>query len=135
MEMVATLGVIAVISGIAVSNLSVLERPLYSASNNLTHYFRLVRARAISQTRSIKVTSSGARRITAGSGKNCAVSSFTPEPSLTLQLDKDVSFGSSPWSICFNQRGLADSYVEFTISSGKTVKSVEIALGGGIRIR
>jgi prepilin-type N-terminal cleavage/methylation domain-containing protein len=135
LELVAVIGLIAVVSAIAVTNMRVLENPLVSASSNLSHYFRLVRARAISQTRSILVTAHSTHELTASAASNCSSTVFTPIDELDLDIGSDVYFSETGWSVCFTQRGLVDEAVLFTIQSGAGSKSVEIALGGGIRIR
>ncbi len=136
-EILVVVALVGILTMVAVSNIKVLENPLTNTSANLTHYFRLVRARALSQTRSIKVTPSGTQRLIAASATSCSAPSedFRNESSLTLDLDRQTQITDTSWSVCFNQRGLVHEYTAFTLSSGRSSKLVEIALGGGIRIR
>jgi len=134
-EVLVTLALFGVLCTVAISNLKVLESPLISASSNLTHFFRLVRVRAIAQTRAIKVTPSSTNYLTASTAANCSETSFTPLPELFLDIGEDVSISDTSWSVCFTQRGLVDDSVSFSMSSATGSKTVEVALGGGIRIQ
>ncbi len=133
-EILVSLILIGIFCKVAITNIRVLENPLTNASANLTHYFRLVRARAISQTRSIVISPSSTKRLTAKSALSCDATSFTAVNDLALDLDDDVQFGSTNWEVCFNQRGLADAYTKFSLKSTNNNKIVEIALGGGVKI-
>lgn len=124
-----------ILASVGVSNISILENPLASASANLTHHFRLVRSRAISQTRSIKVTPSSTTTLAAESAANCNETTFTPVTDLALDLGDEVHFGTTDWSACFTQRGLANEYVTFTVIGSGHTKTVQIALGGGVKIQ
>jgi prepilin-type N-terminal cleavage/methylation domain-containing protein len=134
MEILVAIAIFGILTASVVSNISILENPLINVSANLSHYIRLVRARAISQTRSIKITPVSNRLLTAASAQNCDEVSFDAEPDLTLDLGDDVTLASTSWTACFTQRGLADDYVTFSLATAEATKVVEIALGGGIRI-
>ena len=134
-EVVAVLGLLSVFSLIAISNIKILENPITSASSLISHHFRLVRGRAISQTRSIRVKPSGTKQLIAEFAQNCSSETFTPLPELTLTLDNDVSLSGTTWSVCFTQRGLVDDAVNFTITSRAASRRVDVALGGGVRVR
>ena len=134
-ELLVSLGLFGLLCLVALSNLNVLENPLVSSTASLSHYFRLVRVRAIAQTRSIKVTPDSATRLSASTAANCSATTFTPLSDLTFDLGDDVSLGSIDWSGCFNQRGLANQSVLFTLQSASGSNSVEVALGGGVEIQ
>jgi Tfp pilus assembly protein FimT len=134
-ELLFVLGLFGILCTVAVSNITVLENPLASASSNLTHYIRLVRSRSISQTRSIKISPGSANTLQAESAKSCADTTFSPVSDLSLDLGNKVAFGSTSWTACFTQRGLADAYTTFTLTSAGQTKTVQIALGGGVKIQ
>jgi prepilin-type N-terminal cleavage/methylation domain-containing protein len=134
-ELLAVLALFGILCTVAVSNITVLENPLASASANLTHYFRLVRSRAISQTRSIRITPNTSNTLIAESATSCSDSTFSPINDLSLDLGTKVRFGSTNWSACFTQRGLAHAYTTFTVTSSGNTKTVQIALGGGVKIQ
>ncbi len=134
-ELIITLGLFGLLCMVAVSNIKVLENPLVSAAANLSQYFRLVRVRAIAQTRSIIVEPTSQHRLTASAAANCTSETLTPIDELELDIGDDVSLGSTDWSVCFTQRGLVHAAALFTLSSETGIRTVEIALGGGVQIR
>lgn len=135
MDMLTTLGILSVLALIPLSNIRELESPIDDASFQLGHYLRLVRSRAISQTLSIIVTPESSSRLTAASAENCLSEEPVAINDLTLNFPDGAYLGSTGWSVCFNQRGLSDANLSFTLTNddGDT-KDVEIALGGGVRI-
>lgn len=135
MELVVTLAVFGIISAIALSNIKVLESPIVTTSANLSHFFRLVRVSAIAQTRSIKVVPTTTHHLATSTATSCADENFTDLPELSFDLEDEVSLDDTNWVACFTQRGQADEYVSFTISTSSASRTVEIALGGGVQIQ
>lgn len=135
LELITVLGLFGIICLVAASNLKVLENPLVSGAANLSHYLRLVRVRAIAQTKSITVSASSTHRLIASSAANCDAATTTPLSDLILELDDEVSISPIDWEVCFTQRGLVQDAVQFTLSSDSGVRTVEIALGGGVEIQ
>jgi len=134
-ELLITMSLFGLLCGVAVSNLRVLENPLVSSSANLAHYLRLVRVRAVAQTRSIKVHPTSVHHIIAESGASCTGNTFTPISNLTLNLGNDVALSSIDWSVCYTPRGLVNDSAIFQIGSNTGTRTVEIALGGGVKIQ
>ncbi|MCB0322204.1 MAG: prepilin-type N-terminal cleavage/methylation domain-containing protein [Bdellovibrionales bacterium] len=134
-ELLVTIALIAILSAGAVSNLKELDDPLSDASFTVTHYLRLVRARAISQTSFIEVVPGSTTTIAASSSDSCT-GVMTPIEGLTVNLPRGSQLTATDWSACFTPRGLSDANVLFTIrdTDGRT-RSVEIALGGGVQIQ
>lgn len=134
-ELLVAVTLFGIVCTLAIANLRPLENPLVSASANLSHHFRLVRVRAIAQTRSIRIAPSSNSSISASTAANCSAETFTPITELSLDLGDDVYFGDVGWSACFNQRGLVHESVSFPLESESGTRTVEIALGGGVRIK
>jgi prepilin-type N-terminal cleavage/methylation domain-containing protein len=134
-EMIVTLGIIAILSATAVSNLKELDDPLADASFTVTHYLRLVRARGISQTIFVTVQPTSTTAISASSSDSCT-SALTLIPELNVTLPRGASLSDTSWSACFTPRGLSENNVTFQINDtdGRS-RTVEIALGGGVRIQ
>jgi len=120
---------------VAASNIRVLENPLVSASANLTHYFRLVRVRAIAQTKSIIITPATNHSFTAASAASCTAETTTPVSDLSYDIGDDVSITPTDWTLCFTQRGLVHQAVLFSLHSQTGVRTIEVALGGGVEIQ
>lgn len=134
-EMIVTLGLMAVITGIAISNIKALENPLADASFQMSHYIRLVRARAISRTTSVIIQPSSPSEVIAFSSDSCNGEMAQIEE-LTLRFPEGATLSDTDWTVCINQRGLSDTNIIFELQNqeGK-VRSIELALGGGVRIR
>lgn len=131
-ELMVVVAVSSLLIASGVSNLKELESPLNDASFATVHYLKLARATAISRTKAVVVTRSSSSRLTSAEADNCA-SSQTDIDSLILDLPGGATFTSSGWTICFTQRGFAESAVSFPITAGSDSKTIQIALGGGIR--
>ena len=133
-ELLVALALLGVLCTVAVTNIHTLENPLVSTSSNMSHYFRLVRVRAIAQTRSIRIAPGSAYHLEAGTASNCEAETFEPLSELDFDLDEDVRLGSTDWSVCFTQRGLVHQAVAFVLTGDNGSRTVEIALGGGVNI-
>lgn len=134
LELIVTMALIALLSAVAISNIKILENPLANASFNISHYMRLIRSRAISQTTTITVIPSSSAVISAYSADSCESEDLTEIPDLQLELEDDVHLSSTDWSVCFNQRGLASEHITFDFYTSTATKTVQIALGGGVKI-
>ena len=133
-NLLVTMGLIAVLSTTAIANLREMHNPLSDASFSVEHFLRLARSRALSQTEAIQVSPSSAATFVASSSDSCT-GIMTPVANLSLTLPSGASLADTSWSICFTQRGLADANTTFDLlGSNANVKSVSIALGGGIKI-
>lgn len=135
LEVLVSVALIAVLMTVMMTNINTLENPLISSSSNLSHYFRLVRVRAIAQTRSILITPQSSRTLGAASAKNCDEETFTTMDDSSFELDPGVTLSSTDWEICFTQRGLVQQAVTFDITADNGTRTVEVALGGGVRIQ
>ena len=133
LELLAGLLLIGIISSTAISNLNALKNPLTNTGHLVSHYLRLVRSRAISQTLAIEVSPESNSRLVAKSTSSCS-GSMSPIDDLSLDFQDGVTLEDTDWTVCFNQRGLADSYITFTIESAQGSKTIQVALGGGVKI-
>jgi len=134
LELVATVGLIAIIAGIAVSNLKEMSNPLANASVSMEHFLRLARARAIANTEAIKIAPQSATRIVAFTSDSCS-GTMTPLADLSLDLPPGSSLNETVWTVCYSQRGLADNNIFFRlIDLDGQMKTVHVALGGGTKI-
>lgn len=133
-EMLAVLGVISILGATAILNIKVLYNPIANASFEVNHYLKLVRSKAISQTRIIKISPISFTKLSAQTGDSCNTASTTIN-NLSLELPNNTSFQNISWSLCFNQRGLSQSNTTFSITDiDSKIKTIEVALGGGVRI-
>lgn len=137
-QMLTTLGLLSILSLIAVSNVKSLRNPLANASFEISHFLRLVRSRAISQTLAITVTATSPTHITTASAASCYDEETTTDQVSNLQLDlpNGAQLSNTEWSVCFSQRGMANEHVIFDLESeGGRTRTIEVALGGGVKVQ
>ena len=133
-ELLVVLFIISLMSATVVSNIKEINRPLTDASFEITHFLRLSRSRAISQTLYMKVSPLSLYKLVVASGSSCAAATTTVND-LSLTLPNDTSLTSTSWSVCFTPRGLVNETVSFDIIDEESHrKTVQIALGGGVQI-
>lgn len=134
-EMLVTLGLMALLSTIAISNYKELENPVADASYQVSRFIRLARSRAISQTIAIVIEPSSTTEIVAFSSDACD-GDLTEINDLSMIFPDGARLSNTEWSTCFNQRGLSDTNLIFQIQDeGGKSRSIEIALGGGVQIQ
>ncbi len=135
MEVLVAITFIAILSYAAVSNIKSLENPLADASFQVSHFLRLARSRAISQTIAIQLSPSSSTGIAASSSDSCS-GTMTPMDDLSLTLPDGAFFVDTAWTACFTQRGLADDNIVFDLQNQQgSTRTIELALGGGVQIR
>lgn len=134
-ELLVIFALIGILSFTAVSNINTLKNPLADASFAATHFLRLARSRAMSQTTFIQVSPSGTRRLITSRSDSCS-GTMTPIADFFLDLPNGSQLADTQWAACFTPRGLAAANIEFQIQNdeGKT-RTIEIALGGGSKIK
>lgn len=132
LDVVVSIGLIAVLSTLAVTQLKELDNPVKNASSGIIGYFKQVRARAISTTSAYSVSATSSGRIEAVYGKSCETT-VTPDPKLILDLPTGAAISDISWSICFNGRGLPDSNIQITVSGESETRTLEVFLGGGVK--
>lgn len=128
------MAVASAIMGIAAFNLKDLNDPLDNGSSELAAYFKQIRSRSISTTSAYRVAPVSPTEIRAGFADNCAAGSFTNDTKMSLTLPTGADLASTGWFICYSGRGLPDVNQLVTINHGAETKSVEVFLGGGVRI-
>lgn len=132
LDVVVTLGLLAVLSTVAVNQLKALDNPVKNASSSIIGYFKQVRARAISTTSVYSVSADSSNRIIAAYGNSCA-NAITPDPKLILDLPNGAHMADTAWTICFSARGLPDSNIQIVVSGDGESRTLEVFLGGGVK--
>ncbi|MCI5064794.1 GspH/FimT family pseudopilin [bacterium] len=134
-EMIATVGLVTILSTIAISNFKELENPVVDASYQVSRFIRLARSRAISQTIAIVIQPDSTTELVAFSSDDCN-GTLTSLGDLSMTLPDGALLSDTEWSTCFTQRGLSDTNVTFQIQDvdGKS-RTIEIALGGGVQVQ
>ena len=135
-ELLTVLGLIAVLSAIAVMNLKEFDDPLQNAIHQLTGFLKQVRAEAISSTSAYTILPSGSARLITKKGKLCSDPSPVFDTRVVLDLPTGAHLADTEWTLCFDSRGLPDANLEIDLSDAAAgLKTIEIMLGGAVRIK
>ncbi len=134
-EFIVALSLIAIVSGAVVSNMRILDDPLTNASFAVEHFLRLTRGQAMSRTISVVVQPASSLRLEASYADSCREDAvLTPVSDLFVEMPRGANLVDTEWSVCFTQRGFADTPVSFDIQrEDGELRTIEIALGGGSR--
>lgn len=134
LEVLVVFSVIGILLGVALYGIQGTKNPLSNAVFSIEQFIRLARAKAISGTQSVKISPASDTTLQASAGKSCT-GELTDLSNLRLTLPKETALGDTSWSICFNARGIADTSISFTVvGPNSSIKTVNIALGGGVKI-
>lgn len=134
LELVAALGLLAVLSYVAVNKLKELDNPLKNSAAELEGFIKQVRARAISTTSAYTIQAVSSQFIRTTYADSCVDTTQTTDWSLTLRLPNGAKLSDTSWSICFAPRGLPDSNVVIDLEdTGGETRSLEVYLGGAVK--
>lgn len=135
-EMLATLALIGILSGIALYHLKDLDDPLDNSTTQLIAFFKQVRVRAISTTSAYVVQPSSQGYIQGSYSDRCsdADTDRVIDNSVFFKFPAGARLYDTDWSVCFGPRGLPDSNLRIPIAdSGSRVRWIEVFLGGGVK--
>ncbi|RME58764.1 MAG: hypothetical protein D6780_06235 [Candidatus Dadabacteria bacterium] len=134
LELLVVFSVVGILLGLALYGIRGTKNPLSNAVFSIEQFIRLARAKAISGTQAVKIFPTSDTTLQASAGESCT-SELTDLSDLTLTLPKETSLGDTSWSICFNARGIADTSISFTVvGPNSSIKTIKVALGGGVKI-
>lgn len=134
LELIVTLGIVSIVSAIAISNLKEMNKPLENAAYSAELFLQLARSRAISGTQMVKVKPISNTKLEAYSGSACN-DAMVAIAGLTQTLPSGTSLADTTWFICFSPRGRADAAISFNINDiGHKTKILSVARGGGVKI-
>jgi prepilin-type N-terminal cleavage/methylation domain-containing protein len=136
LELLVILAVIGILAGVAALSLNRLENPLNTASSTTAGLLKQARAKAMATTSGYRVKPDDNQKLNVQSAINCSVTTstdWTDEPSLTLELPKEVTINTG-WSTCFNSRGLSTNAQTLTLThtDGRT-QTLDIFVGGAVQ--
>ncbi len=135
LEMMAVVAIFTVMSGIAIINLKEFSRPSENGAAQLLGFLKQARARALSTTSAYFVQPSTTTRIITKYGVNCSDASPVTDSTLVMNLPTGATLGATNWVICFTSRGLSDSNTTVDVNDAQGSKTIEVLLGGGVRIQ
>ncbi len=132
-ELILTLALGSILLGTAVYQINVLRDPAVTAAAQVVAFVKQSRAKALGTTLAYTISPSSSNTIMAQFSKNCSSATKTNDSKLLLALANGATLAATDWSICFSARGVADTSVSFGITDTKSIKTVQIAAGGGAR--
>jgi hypothetical protein len=112
-----------------------LRNPLVTDSANLSSFLKLVRSKAIGTTSAMHIQPESITTIKVIQGTTCDTINPTDDADFRFTLSPEVLFLGQEWSTCFTSRGLANENIEIPIGHQGQIRTVEIMLGGGSRIK
>jgi len=135
LETMVVITIASILMGTAIASLREFNRPALNAADQIRSLFKQVRAKAISQTASYRVSGSSSEKITTSYADKCSSSTFANDQKLFLDMPEGAILQTTGWTVCINPRGIADTNVIMRIKgSDGTTKRVEVMLGGATRV-
>jgi len=137
LELIVVIGLLSILSGMAIMNLKELLNPAVSSSAEFSSLLRKARSKAIATTSAYTLRPTSNKQVEAKYSITCdtPLVSHVVDPQLQLTLKKQAIFTDTNWSICFNSKGQAyqNTVVVIAPATGPQ-KTVEVLLGGGVKV-
>jgi prepilin-type N-terminal cleavage/methylation domain-containing protein len=142
-EILVTLGVIAVALSIAALNLRPLGNDLQNATTEVASNLKQLRAKAMATTSAYRLVYRSATTLEAQWAKTCSATSWTTDARLKVELREGVRFTTPSQSttsgtslVCFNSRGQSTQSLSLTLQDEKSrSRQVQVFLGGGVVVQ
>lgn len=133
-EMMATLGIVAIVLGIAVSSMGALDNPLNDTVQQVSAALNQSRLKAMANTDAYRVMPSSTMQLDVAYANNCAATTWTDVPAFARTLPDGIVFKSTAWSVCFDSRGLASNTAAIDLERQKDNKTlqIQVLLGGSV---
>lgn len=134
LEMMVVLVLGTMLSYISFVNLRKFSNPAINAAASLSSYIKGIRQQALLSTRAYKITPISSTQARASYATSCSSTSFTVDSTTTFKMPSGSALSSTSWSVCYSPRGLSPSSVNIIINDSSKTKTVQVALGGAVRI-
>jgi len=133
-ELIVTMAIAGIMGALAMAALRSYVRHSDNAGAMIQGFVKQVRAKAIARTAAYRITASSLDGLSTSFADRCSDTSFTPDPTLSLDLPPNTRFTSMGWSLCMNTRGLSNSTHMLVIEGDGGERSpIEVMLGGATR--
>lgn len=135
LEVIVTTSIMAILMGMAVSNLRLTEQTAIDSADELMSFVKSVRSKAIATTSAYRVYAVDASNVFTQYGTDCDNATTYNDSLYKLTLPDGGKMFNTTWSVCFSPRGIADATATIPVRDNKgTYRTVEILLGGAVRI-
>ena len=134
LEVIVTMSLVGLLCALVPLRLSALYNRGQGSAEAVVSYLRSTRALAMARTETLIISPTSSTEL----GRLRATSCSDPAPvseNFTFKLPHGVRLADTSWSVCFTSRGLSNASQTFAVvDSSGTPRTIEIALGGGLRI-
>ena len=134
-ELLVAVVILGILGSIAAFNFSELANPAVNGASELAGFIRRARAKALASTMAYTIKPSASNKVITTYAPTCSTTDQTIDNILTLTLPTSAYLTQTAWSICFNTRGLSDSSANIIVQDDFTQKTVQVVLGGGVRVQ
>lgn len=134
LEVLIVVALSGVLLGSAVLNTRVMRDVSKDAASGIEEMIKKSRSKALATTKAYTVRPSSTGRLISTYGDSCTSTVQTSDAELSFTLPTGASLLSTSWSVCYSSRGLSQSSVNIQVYDGTRTKTVQVVLGGGVRI-
>lgn len=132
--MMVVLGIITVLSGIAVINLRKFDQSSTNAANQIASLIKSSRAYGMTSTVTVQIKPVNTTRIQVTAAASCSTTTRTNIPELALTLPDGATLNDTTWSLCYTSRGISRDSLDVLVRDYTRTRTVQIVLGGGVRV-
>ena len=132
-EMVVVIALMSILIGTASINLLEFNDPAKNAASATLGFLKRARGKALNTTSAYTVKPASSYALKTTIGTSCTATQ-TDDTSLVMDLPDGASLGATNWSICYSSRGLSDTSIDISLSDSRKSYTVQVLLGGGLRI-
>lgn len=134
LEMMVVLGIMTILTGIAVLNLKKFDQASSNAANQIASLIKSSRSYGMTSTVTVQIKPISSTAISVTSAATCAATIRTTIPELSYNLPDGATLSSTTWSLCYTSRGLSRESINIQLTDRSRTKTVQVTLGGGIRV-
>jgi prepilin-type N-terminal cleavage/methylation domain-containing protein len=134
LEMLVVLGITTILSGMAVVNLRKFDYASSNAANQIASLIKSARAYGITSTTTVEIKPLNSRTIRVSKASSCSTTPRTDIPELLLELPTSATLSSTTWALCYTSRGISHDSIDILITDNSKPRTVQVVLGGGIRV-
>jgi len=141
LEVLVVLGIIAVLASVISMNFRGLQKPALSDARAISAAIKVARSKAISTTSAVQARFDiASKTLSLQQGESCDTATWTNlASSYNVTLNHAVTLVApaslTPWEVCFNSRGLANSTPSLQIKDSRSpIYTISVFLGGAVKV-
>ena len=134
LELLVVMALGSILLGVALFNAKDYENQALTAASSFAGYLKTVRAKALATTYAYTLSAESPTQVVAKYSSTCSSETQTDDIAMNFILPAGTQFSEIPWSLCFTARGLSDSSQSISIQDHSYAKTVQIVLGGAVRV-